>query len=62
MAWHYAHYAAKHCITKHCNAKQGIVQRCRTQHRTACYGMAPGSLEDKWIVFERSGLIWSRGS
>ena len=39
MAWH---CVVKHCITKHCNAKHGIAQRRRTQHRTACHGMAPG--------------------
>ena len=52
----------KHCITKHCNAKHGIARRRRTQHRTACHGMALGSLDGKWIAFERSGSVLSRGS
>eukprot|EP00959_Pyramimonas_sp_CCMP1952_P085360 1785146-Pyramimonas_sp.AAC.1 len=52
VAWH---CAVKHRITKQCNAKHGIAQRRRAQHRTACHGMAPGSLDGKWLVFERSG-------
>ena len=59
MAWH---CVVKHCIAKHFNAKYGIAQRRRTQHRTACHGMVPGSVEGKWIIFERSGPVWSRGS
>eukprot|EP00959_Pyramimonas_sp_CCMP1952_P255216 5330664-Pyramimonas_sp.AAC.1 len=59
MAWY---CAVKHGITKHCNAEHGIAQRRRKQHRTACHGMAPGSLEGKWIFFERFGSVCSRGS
>eukprot|EP00959_Pyramimonas_sp_CCMP1952_P165541 3460464-Pyramimonas_sp.AAC.1 len=58
-AWH---CVVKHCITKHCNTKHGIAQQRRTEHRTACHGRAPDSLEGKWILFEGPGLVWSRGS
>eukprot|EP00959_Pyramimonas_sp_CCMP1952_P119331 2494820-Pyramimonas_sp.AAC.1 len=59
MAWH---CALKRCITKRCNAKRGIAQLRRTQHRTACHGVTPGSLDATWIVFEWSAPVWSRGS
>eukprot|EP00959_Pyramimonas_sp_CCMP1952_P434523 9098679-Pyramimonas_sp.AAC.1 len=54
MAWH---CAVKHCITKHCNAKHDIAQRRRTQHRTACHGMAPGSLEGNYM--DRLREVWA---
>ena len=59
MAWD---CVVKHCVTKNGNAKHGIAQRRRTQHRTACHGMAPEFLEGNWIVFEKTEPVWSRGS
>eukprot|EP00959_Pyramimonas_sp_CCMP1952_P385591 8080733-Pyramimonas_sp.AAC.1 len=59
MAWR---CVVKNCITKHCNAENGVAQRPRTQRRTTWHGAGFLGGCHEWILFERSGPAQSRAS